>query len=128
MKLSGRHYGIIISSLTTAYLHLSLFPSFGYFDWVVLNGLGSLGLLAAYFLPIPFFQRRHTIVYWTTFGYTFLTIVLWVIFGDKTFRFDTTADTGYYAKVAEFCLLTFMWFDLPKTKPASRVEPASGAE
>ena len=99
MKLSLRHYGIIISSLTTAYLHLSLYPDFGYFDWVVLNGLGSIALLAAYFLPIPFFQQRHHIVFWAMFGYTSLTIMLWLLFGDKTFQFETTAATGYYAKM-----------------------------
>jgi hypothetical protein len=122
MKLSGRHYGIIISSLTTAYLHLSLYPVFGFSDPIVLNGLGSIALLGAYFLPIPFFQKKHSIVFWTTFGYTFLTIVLWVILGDKTFRFETTADTGYYAKVAEFFLLAFLWFDLPKAKPVRLAE------
>ncbi len=114
MKLSLRHYGMIISSLTTACLHLSLYPDFGYFDWVVLNGFGSIALLSAYFLPIPFFQKRHYIVFWAMFGYTLLTITLWVVFGDKTFAFQTTAATGYYAKIAEFFLLAFMWFDLPK--------------
>ena len=119
MKLSLRHYGIIICSLTTAYLHLSLYSDFGYFDWVVLNGFGSIALLSAYFLPVPFFQKRHTIVFWAMFGYAFLTIVLWVIFGDRTFIFETTAAIGYYAKTAEFFLLVFMWFDLPKARPVS---------
>jgi len=113
MKLSPRHYGMIISGLTTAFLHLSLYPDFGYFDWVVLNGFGSIALLAAYFLPIPFFQRRHLTVFWALAGYAFLTIMLWVIFGDKTFSLETTAATGYYAKIAETCLLAFMGADLP---------------
>ena len=114
MKLSLRHYGIIISSLTTAFLHLSLYPDFGYFDWVVLNGFGSIALLSAYFLPIPFFQKRHATVFWMMFGYAVLTIILWVVFGDKTFTFESTAAIGYYAKTAELCLLAFLWFDLPK--------------
>ena len=122
MKLSLRHYGIIISSLTTAYLHLSLYPDFGYFDWVVLNGFGSLALLAAYFLPIPFFQQRHHVVFWAMFGYTSLTIMLWLLFGDKTFQFDTTAATGYYAKFAELILLVFMSSDLPKARRAGMGE------
>ena len=116
MKLSLRHYGIIISSLTTAYLHISLYSDFGYFDWVVLNGFGSIALLSAYFLPIPFFQKRHTTVFWTMFGYAVLTILLWLLFGDKTFLFETTAATGYYAKVAELCLLAFMFSDMPKAR------------
>ena len=116
MKLSLRHYGIIISSLITAYLHLSLYPDFGYFDWVVLNGFGTIALLSAYFLPISYFQKRHSTVFWTMFGYIVLTILLWLIFGDKTFVLETTSAIGYYAKTAEFFLLAFMWSDLPKAR------------
>ena len=116
MKLAPRHYGIILSSLTTACLHLSLYSNFGYLDWIVLNGFGSIALLSAYFLPIPFFQKRHTAVFWAMFGYTVLTIILWVIFGDKTFSFQSTAAIGYFAKTAEICLLVFLWFDLPEAR------------
>jgi hypothetical protein len=116
MKLALRHYGIIISSLTTAYLHISLYSDFGYFDWVVLNGFGSIALLAAYFLPIPFFQKRHTTILWAMLGYTVLTILLWIVFGDKTFLFETTSAIGYYAKTAELFLLAFLFSDLQKSK------------
>jgi len=115
MKLSLRHYGILISALITAYLHISLYPDFGYFDWIVLNGFGTIALLGAYFLPIPFFQSRHPTVFWALFGYILLTILLWLIFGDKTFQLATTAAIGYYAKTAELFLLAFLWSDLPKT-------------
>ena len=116
MKLSLKHYGIIISALTTAYLHISLYPDFGYLDWIVLNGFGTIALLLAYFLPIPFFQRRHDTVFWVMFGYIWLTLLLWVIFGDKTFQFETTAAIGYYAKVAELFLVAFLWVDRPETR------------
>ena len=116
MKLSLRHYGIIICGLITASLHISLYSDFGYFDWVVLNGFGTLALLSAYFLPIPFFQKRHLIVFRTLVGYAVLTILLWLLFGDKTFFFATTAATGYYAKIAEMSLLAFLWADQPNTR------------
>lgn len=116
MKLSLRHYGMIISGLATAYLHISLYPDFGYFDWVVLNGFGTLALLGAYFLPIPFFQQRRQTVFWALFGYIALTILLWLIFGDKTFVYETTAATGYYAKTAELLLLALLGPDLQKSK------------
>ena len=119
MKLSLRHYGIIISGLVTAYLHISLYPEFGYFDWVVLNGFGTIALLAAYFLPIPFFQQRHDLVFWAMLAYIWLTISLWVLFGDKTFQFETTAATGYYAKTAEFIMLAFMWAELSDASHAA---------
>jgi hypothetical protein len=119
MKLSLRHYGIIISGLVTAYLHISLYPDFGYFDWVVLNGFGTIALLAAYFLPIPFFQQRHDLIFWAMLAYIWLTISLWVLFGDKTFQFETTAATGYYAKTAEFIMLAFMWAELSDASHAT---------
>jgi hypothetical protein len=120
MKLSLRHYGIIISSLTTAFLHISLYPYFDHLDWIVLNGFGTIALLCAYFLPIPFFQRRHLIVFWTMFGYVWFTIFLWLMFGDKTFQFETTAAIGYYAKIAELILVSFMWSDGPEVRRVVR--------
>jgi hypothetical protein len=46
-------------------------------------------------------------------GYTLLTIVLWVIMGDKQFVAGTSSATGYYAKAAEVILLAFLWADRP---------------
>ena len=81
-----------------------------------LNGLGYLGLLGAYFLPIAFFQQRHNLVWWALVGYTALTIiVLWAIMGEKDFNASPTAPIGYYAKAAEVLLLIFLWSDKPKS-------------
>lgn len=107
MKFNGKHYGIILSSLATAFLHVTLYPDIMF----TLNGLGYLGLLGAYFLPIPFFQQKHTLVWWVMVGYTALTIILWVVMGDKTFVAGTSSATGYYAKVAEVILLACLWAD-----------------
>jgi hypothetical protein len=41
------------------------------------------------------FQSRHPIVSLALTGYIWLTIVLWLIFGDKTFQFATAAAIGY---------------------------------
>ena len=112
MKLTGKHYGIIIFTLATAFLHLSLFSQLG-LDPIFLNGFGYLALLGAYFLPIPLFQQNHRLVWWALFGYTILTIVLWIILGDKQFVAGTTSATGYYAKAAEVILLVFLWADKP---------------
>ena len=113
MKLGGRHYGIILSNLATAFLHLSLFPQLG-LDPIFLNGFGYLGLLGAYFLPVPFFQSRHRLIWWAMAGYTLLTIILWIIMGDKQFVSSTSSAIGYYAKAAELILLGFLWADKPK--------------
>jgi hypothetical protein len=46
-------------------------------------------------------------------GYTVLTIILWVILGDKNFVAGTSSAIGYYAKAAEIVLLGFLWADKP---------------
>lgn len=113
MNLSFKQIGILVFALVTALLHLSLFVSYGP-DPIVLNGLGYLALLGAYFLPIPFLQKQHKLIWWIMVGYTILTIVLWAVMGDLVFVFGTSSATGYYAKVAELFLLGFLWADRPK--------------
>jgi len=115
MNLTGKHYGLILSTLATAFLHLFLLTRIG-LDPIALNGFGYLALLGAYFLPISFFQQRHNLVWWAFLGYTILTFVLWIILGDKNFIFDfSNAAIGYYAKTAEVILLAFLWADKPKS-------------
>ena len=114
MNLAPRQYGIIISNLATAYLHLSLYPILG-FDTIFLNGFGYLGLLGAYFLPIKFFQDKHKLAWWGMVGYTALTLVLWLVLGEKNFYASPSAAIGYYAKVAELFLLGFLYADRPKS-------------
>src|SRR5512139_1334251 len=83
MKLTGKQIGILVLTLITAFLHLAaaldkqLFPE-GPDPLFILNGLGYLGLLGAYFLPIPFFQERHELVRRVLMGYAAVTILAWV--------------------------------------------------
>jgi hypothetical protein len=114
MALTGKHYGIILFGLATALLHLSLFSQMG-FDPIVLNGLGYLALLGAYFLPIPFLQERRNLVWWALLGYTVLTFVLWIFLGEKDFSKDISSMTGYYAKAAEIFLIAFLLADRPRS-------------
>jgi len=112
MKLTARHYGIILFGLATALLHLSLYSSLG-FDPIFLNGFGYLALLLAYFLPIAFLQRNHKWAWWALFGYTILTIILWVLLGDHHFVFGQQSAIGFYAKAVELLLLVCLWLDKP---------------
>ena len=114
MKFTPKQIGILVCGLATAFLHLYLYSKLekGFLDPIVLNGLGYIGLLGAYFLPIPFLQQRHKLVWWVLVGYTILTIILWVILGNKNFVFDFSSPAiGYYAKTAELLLLGFLWAD-----------------
>ena len=110
MNLTGKQYGIILFAVITAILHITLLPDIMF----ALNGLGYLGLLGAYFLPISFFQQRHNLVWWALVGYTALTIVLWVVMGEKNFAASTSSMIGYYAKAAELFLIGFLLADKPK--------------
>jgi hypothetical protein len=116
MKLTWKRIGIILAGLATAGLHIySAFalyppPQLSPDPMFTLNGLGYLGLLGAYFLPIPFFQKRHKLVWAVLGGYAILTIVAWAIIGDKTFA-TLTGQIGISAKIAELFLLGFLWAD-----------------
>ena len=92
---------IILLTVTTAGIHISLlFPDVVF----ILNGLGFLSLAAAYFLPIPFFEQRRRWVAWVYMGYTLVTILLWVAFGERSVL-------GYITKAVEIALLISMWLD-----------------
>jgi hypothetical protein len=125
MKLNGKQYGIILLTVFTAILHLAaafdkvLFPE-SPDPLFILNGLGYLGLLGAYFLPINIFQDRHKLVWRVFFGYVILTIVAWfyiwviqyvIISGEPFFSHDSIY--GVPAKLAELALLYLLWSDKP---------------
>jgi len=116
MKFTSRQYGIIVLALITAILHLAaafdkqLFPD-GPDPLFILNGLGYLGLIGAYFLPITFFQQKHNLVRQGFMGYTVLTIVAWLIIwvGFSVIRdgipfFSHDSVYGVPAKIAEVIL------------------------
>ncbi len=128
MKLKPIHYGIIILVLITASLHIAaafdkiLFPLPSERPDITftLNGIGYLGLLGAYFLPIPFFQQRHKLVWWVLFVYAIITIIAWlviwvgmnVILGGQPF-FAHDSIYGVPAKITELILLYLLWRDKP---------------
>lgn len=92
---------IILLTVATAGIHISLlFPDVVF----ILNGLGFLSLAAAYFLPIPFFAQRRRWVAWVYMGYTLVTILLWVAFGERS-------ALGYITKAVEIALLISLWLD-----------------
>ena len=126
MKLTGKHFGIILLTVCTALLHLAaafdkvLFPE-SPDPLFILNGLGYLGLLGAYFLPMNFFQDRHKLVWRVLFGYVIFTIVAWfyiwviqyVIIGGEPFFGHDTSIYGVPSKLAEVALLGLLWSDKP---------------
>ena len=126
MKLTGKHIGIIILALITAIAHLAaafdkqLFPK-GPDPLFILNGLGYLGLLGAYFLPIPFFQQKHEWVRRGFILFAIITIAAWIfiwviqyviIQGVPFFSRDSIY--GVPAKIAELLLIWLLYTDRPE--------------
>jgi len=123
MKLSGRQYGIIALTLLTAILHIAaaldkqLFPE-GPDPLFILNGLGYLGLLGAYFLPISFFQQRHELIRRGLMIFAVITIAAWifiwviqyVIIGGHPF-FEHDSLYGVPAKISEVILIWLLSMD-----------------
>jgi hypothetical protein len=125
MKFNGKQYGIVLLVVFTAVLHLAaafdkaLFPE-SPDPLFILNGLGFLGLLGAYFLPIKFFQDHHKLVWSALFGYAILTIVAWLVIwvGFSVIRdgipfFSHDSIYGVPAKIAEVALLGLLWSEKP---------------
>jgi len=125
MKITGIHYGIIIGVLITACLHLvaafdkALFPT-GPDPLFLLNGFGYLGLLGAYFIPIPFLQEKHKLVWWGLFLFVIVTIIAWLVIWvglyvirDGTPFFSHDSLYGVPSKITELVLLWLLWSDKP---------------
>ncbi len=123
MKLTPIRIGIILAALITAILHLvaafdqELFP--GHVDPLfTLNGIGYLGLLGAYFAPIPFVQEKHKWAWWALFVFAIITILAWLVIwvGFSVIRdgipfFSHDSIYGVPAKIAELALLALLWND-----------------
>ena len=104
-RLSAVQIGIIILTLATALIHFSLlFPDVLF----ILNGLGYLTLLAAYFLPIDLARKNHNLVRWLFIIFTAVTIIAWVAIGDKSWP---GGSLGYLAKLIEVALIVLLVVD-----------------
>jgi hypothetical protein len=81
--------GVILLTLFAAAVHLSLlFPD----PVFILNGLGYLTLLGALYLPISRLMPHRRVVRLALIGYATLTILLWVVMGERTLLgYSTTA-------------------------------------
>ena len=72
--------GVMVLTVVAALIHLSLqFP-----NWLfILNALGYLALLAVLYLPVRQLNRWRTQWRWALIAYTAITIVAWLVMGDK---------------------------------------------
>lgn len=104
-RLSAVQIGIILTTLATALIHFSLlFPDVLF----ILNGLGYLTLLAAYFLPIDLVRKNHNLVRWLFIAFVLVTILAWIVMGDKSWP---AGSLGYLTKLIEVVLIILLLVD-----------------
>ena len=100
--ISPVQIGIILLTVATAVVHLSLgIPSM--LLMFILNGLGYLGLLAAYFLPQ--FKKYRGLVRWALILFAVATIIGWIAVGERSTRGDVD-------KAIEVVLLVLLFIDM----------------
>ena len=115
-RLSTVQIGIILTTLATALIHFSLlFPDVLF----IMNGLGYLTLLAAYFLPIDLARKNHNLVRWLFVAFTLVTILAWIVMGDKSWP---AGSLGYLTKLIEVVLIILLLVDR-KTDQATKSNP-----
>jgi len=110
-QVGGVQIGIILTTLATAAIHFSLlFPD----ALFILNGLGYLAFLGAYFLPIDVAKKYHNLIRWLFIAFTFTTIVAWVAIGDKSWP---AGSLGYVTKLIEIVLIVLLLVDRQGDQP-----------
>jgi hypothetical protein len=115
-RLSAAQIGIILTTLATALIHFSLlFPDVLF----ILNGLGYLTLLAAYFLPIDLARNNHNLVRWLFVVFVLVTILAWIVMGDKSWP---AGSLGYLTKLIEIVLIILLLVDR-QTDQATKSNP-----
>jgi hypothetical protein len=101
-RMTPLRLGIVGLTLATALIHLVLAIPLTIVPFY-LNALGYIALLTAFLLPSLMAYRRP--IRWLLMGYTSLTILLWVVFGQPYIAI------GYIDKALELGLLGLLWLD-----------------
>lgn len=108
---------ILITGLATAlsHLYLAFTVEVGKIDFLfALNTIGYLGLVAAFFLNLPFLRGRENLITLAFGAFAGATIFAWVIFGARNFL-------GYATKLDELLLVIalILYYRLPEESRAS---------
>jgi hypothetical protein len=109
-QMSPRKISIILLTIATAIIHIGLaFNALGQGDMTtlimfLLNGIGYLVLLAAYFLPLPVARDHRQLVRWAFIAFTTVTIIGWVAIGARI-------TIAYIDKLFEVALIVLLLTD-----------------
>ena len=118
MSRSNLRTVILVTGLITAIVHLvilniEIIGEDGRPDVLfTLNGLGYLGLLAAFWFRPAFLASRRALLGYVFIAFTGLTIVAWIAFGARTL-------TGFATKFDELVLIYALFAYLRAEKAMS---------
>lgn len=100
-RFGALQMGILLLALATAIIHLVLAIPENMIMFY-LNGLGYLGLTAAYLLPQ--FKQWRGLVRWALMGFAAVTVIGWVAIGMRV-------PIAYVDKIIELALIGLLWVD-----------------
>lgn len=107
-KFGALQISIILLTAATAIIHLFLaygiYVELGLINSLqfIANGLGYLALVTALYLPQ--FKNRQNLIRWILIAYTLVTILAWVVIGDK-------GPLGYIDKLIEVALVILLFIE-----------------
>ncbi len=117
MSSSNMRIGVIILTLAASLIHfyicIGVVPTGGFSPLIIawiLNGLGYLGLLAAYLGYVPFF--KGSITGWALAAFAVITVIAWIIIDDHV------AIIGWVTAAIELVLALLVYLRI-------RVQPAA---
>ncbi len=116
MSSSNLRIGVILLTLAASVIHfyicIDVVKTDGFsllvIAWI-LNGLGYLGLLAAYLGYVPFFKGNVT--GWALAGFAVVTIIAWVIIDDHV------AKIGWVTAAIELALALLVYLSMRSAAP-----------
>lgn len=106
---------IVILTLATASIHVLRSQTAGVL--FMLNGVGYIVLLISLMAKLPFLVGHQRPVHYVYLGYTAVTILAWVAFGQKSLS-DPLGPIGYTTKAIEVLLMAALWQHLRLTQGA----------
>jgi hypothetical protein len=107
--LTPRRTAILVLGLITAFVHLylSVIISKPIDPVFMLNFLGYLALLAAFFLPLPVIKNYHRWVRWAFIAFAAVTIIAYFVVNG----FVNLYGFGIPTKLVEVVLIVLLWFE-----------------
>ncbi len=103
-RINGLTLVILLLAVATGLIHLTKGINDGLVMFIA-NGIGYLVLAAVGYLPLPVSDRIRVLDKWALLAFTAITIIGWLIIGERT-------ALGFVTKTIEVVLIILVFLDL----------------